>query len=186
MFHYTPLGLSSSMRGSSSPGYICTDQPSPPPPGPSSTMRSFNSLLQPETTPRPRGSFSDCPWTGVFWCYIFQTNKESRETIGLAVSQTCTQQGLNIYMFKNCGVAAHGPTTCNNLRLKPSERVNSLQARGQFPGRCADVPIGPCMCCLQLSVLHCLQFISRCRRPGHRCQQYKCYFYDNFIFTFGI
>ena len=48
-------------------------------------------------------------WTGRFRFCILQTGKKSRETVGLTVARTCTQQGLNRYMFHNCGAAAYGP-----------------------------------------------------------------------------
>jgi hypothetical protein len=57
-------------------------------------------------------------WTGRIRFCILQTGKKSREAVGLTVSRTCTQQGLNRYMFHNCGAAAYGPINLKKNKKK--------------------------------------------------------------------
>ncbi len=46
----------------------------------------------------------------------YKPAKKSRETVGLTVTRTCTQQGLNRCVFYNCGAAAYGHITCNEIK----------------------------------------------------------------------
>jgi hypothetical protein len=75
-----------------------------------------------------------------------QLGKKRRETIGLTASHTCTQQGLNMCMFFNCGAAACGHITCNELYIAMFilEQRNQRWLGKRSVGLPFPIPDDPC------------------------------------------
>ncbi len=71
-----------------------------------------------------------------FYDFVSNNPAKSRETVGLTVSRTCTQQGLNRYMFHNCGAAVYGHITCNEIKkaifIYRSSEANSAMTWGEI------------------------------------------------------